>query len=1190
MLTRKSIFWVVLLCLFTIIHSFTGANELKPRFIPDKPNFNTISEGFDQRHIDVKFKDGLDIGFDEFNSVIDRTGLTLQDNSTKDIFSEIKKAGGTWVRMSGEQEFKADDMRQNAEQYHKREIADLNNYFILSVPENIDAIEWLTILNSLPEIELAKPMSLPVVLPVPNYQSNQGYLNAAYDGINAQYAWGFPGGIGTNVTICDVEYSWNLSHDDLPAIILTWIQTGFTAFDPFNDNNHGTAVLGEMVSQSNSWGTTGASYGANIVVAPSFLRPLVGDSAWYLGVAMTNAMYNLHGGDIMLIEHQMAGPNWSSSTGDTGLIPVEWDLTIYNLVQTLTGNNVYVVEAAGNGYQSLDWPVYNTGHAPFAYGNHSGAFIVGAGAVPSGFGGSTTDRSRLTFSNYGSRVDLQGWGEAVYTTGYGTQYNSEGANRYYTSTFSGTSSASPIVASAVALVSAINETVNGFTATLTPERMLHILRLTGSLQTSGLHYPWETIGNRPDLKGAIDISGIVDTLYYKPGYIDYCPNGMPDFSMHLDSSWAGYSRATYDGPVALANCLWWFDSKFESSPVDPRPFNGSNNDNYALLKTYGTWDDHDTANVIPFIQELASIMTTDDTTGALPGSYEYGTFMTEMQFCVDSILRREGLRGSYTDTVVNYPTFTYIKDQLVASQNVILEIGFYNADPNYCCRYGGHYVNMVGVDSIKNRIAISDPFTGFANGFDMQMHRDHIDVSNKEYEVYQIGQISHLGCPSNGAEYLTDYHSEWIWTSFESINDGWSSCLTSTHDSAHAVIEKVLVICPTDEPEIDTCTYYKASYEDYAPFGMPDFDQKQLNWKSPMTGNQYWSWCGPVALANCMWWFDSKFEPSPVDPRPFYPGPLQKAPNDNYSLVQSTNPGVWDDHDTTNVQPLIQNLKNLSYTDVPQPGTYIIDLKRGLDSSLVLAGLVGDYTCNLIPGPTFEMIKDSVMASKDVILLFGFYEPEFSVECMRHGGHYVTVGGVCEEETDICISDPYLDKNELFAHGSTVHNDASLTSGPHGTIHHDRYHTETYAHSCLTPAVERVTDYPTDWGTIQNFAQQNTFDLALPPGGFTEGNPIVALIDYAMIISPVSSECDCIPGEANGNGTTNILDITYLISYLYKGGPAPVPYALCSGDANCDCTVNILDITYLIAFLYKSGPSPCTCEQWLANCGEPLRK
>ena len=83
--------------------------------------------------------------------------------------------------------------------------------------------------------------------------------------------------------------------------------------------------------------------------------------------------------------------------------------------------------------------------------------------------------------------------------------------------------------------------------------------------------------------------------------------------------------------------------------------------------------------------------------------------------------------------------------------------------------------------------------------------------------------------------------------------------------------------------------------------------------------------------------------------------------------------------------------------------------------------------------------------------------------------------------------------------------------------------------------------------------------------------------------------CDCTPGNSNGDLAINILDITYVIAYLYKGGPAPTPYMLCSGDPTCNCGVNILDITYLIAYLYKGGPAPCDCPTWLSSCGPPLR-
>jgi len=84
---------------------------------------------------------------------------------------------------------------------------------------------------------------------------------------------------------------------------------------------------------------------------------------------------------------------------------------------------------------------------------------------------------------------------------------------------------------------------------------------------------------------------------------------------------------------------------------------------------------------------------------------------------------------------------------------------------------------------------------------------------------------------------------------------------------------------------------------------------------------------------------------------------------------------------------------------------------------------------------------------------------------------------------------------------------------------------------------------------------------------------------------PCSGVCDCIPGDANGSMTYNILDVTHIINYLYKGGPAPTPYPLCSGDANCDCKMNILDVTYIINYLYKGGNQPCTCEDWVIDCG-----
>jgi hypothetical protein len=66
-----------------------------------------------------------------------------------------------------------------------------------------------------------------------------------------------------------------------------------------------------------------------------------------------------------------------------------------------------------------------------------------------------------------------------------------------------------------------------------------------------------------------------------------------------------------------------------------------------------------------------------------------------------------------------------------------------------------------------------------------------------------------------------------------------------------------------------------------------------------------------------------------------------------------------------------------------------------------------------------------------------------------------------------------------------------------------------------------------------------------------------------------------IPGDVNDNGIVNILDITGLVAYLYKGATVQHPSAC---DVTGDCTSNILDVSYLTAFLYKGGDEP------LAGC------
>jgi len=62
-------------------------------------------------------------------------------------------------------------------------------------------------------------------------------------------------------------------------------------------------------------------------------------------------------------------------------------------------------------------------------------------------------------------------------------------------------------------------------------------------------------------------------------------------------------------------------------------------------------------------------------------------------------------------------------------------------------------------------------------------------------------------------------------------------------------------------------------------------------------------------------------------------------------------------------------------------------------------------------------------------------------------------------------------------------------------------------------------------------------------------------------------------GDANADKQVTVSDVIYVINYLFKGGPSPVP-VMEAGDPNCDGKVTVSDVIYLINYLFKSGPPP----------------
>lgn len=375
-------------------------------------------------------------------------------------------------------------------------VPDLALYYRVTLPPGRDTAQAAAALQRLPSVEAAYvvPEAAPAPLP-PDFSDPpapyQRYLDEAPAGIGARSAWERQAGSASGVRICDIEYSWNAAHLDLPAVTLL----GDQPFDPFASDHHGTAVLGILGARENGFGVTGIAHDATFFFAAAFPAS---SGAPNIGAAVTTCAAALRPGDIIVIEQQMFGPNSKDRSSCQGCVPVEWYKPTYDAIRIAIGAGITVVEAGANGGENLDDVSYssgNDGHYPFLAENDSGALIIGAGRAPSAAADQV--RSRLGFSNYGSTFDLQGWGESVVTTGYGDRYALEGRNLLYTAGFGGTSSATPIVAGAAAIVQSAYRA--RFDAPARPALVKRLLRATGTPQRGTT-----IIGPLPDLSCAID--------------------------------------------------------------------------------------------------------------------------------------------------------------------------------------------------------------------------------------------------------------------------------------------------------------------------------------------------------------------------------------------------------------------------------------------------------------------------------------------------------------------------------------------------------------------------------------------------------------------------------------------------------------------------------------------------------------
>lgn len=390
-------------------------------------------------------------------------------------------------------------------------------------PENISV--FMEELKFFPEVEHCYVMkNIPIepptdIAPVTsNYEVNQTYLGPN-PGVNIQYAWNL-GLSGSGIKVRDIEYGLNINHEDLNSVNVS-IASGMTISTsaPTSYTEHGTSVFGVVMADKGTYGVSGLAYNAQEMV----LFPEWQESGYDRIYAISQAIQNSQLGDVIIYEMQ-------EYDGNNYFVPAEYDLVIWNLTKAASDAGILIVEAAANGSVNLDSPDY----ASYMNRGNSGAILVGAGT-------SDMNHVKLSFSNYGSRVDVQGWGNYVFTSGlYGGYFVIGGDSNQSYNNFSGTSSATPMVAGCAVVLQSYYHSLTG--NYLTPLEMKNLLINTGIPQGNPIS---GHIGPLPNMQSAINAIDVMLSVQNFEGFsAEFFPNPS-DGKLNYSISNTGNSKINF---------------------------------------------------------------------------------------------------------------------------------------------------------------------------------------------------------------------------------------------------------------------------------------------------------------------------------------------------------------------------------------------------------------------------------------------------------------------------------------------------------------------------------------------------------------------------------------------------------------------------------------------------------------------
>jgi len=384
-------------------------------------------------------------------------------------------------------------------------------YYTITVPEKMTLFQAIRAYNKMDEVRYAEFSSVGYddLLMVPNdtdYPDQQNLNNTGQESslcacppyadhdIRAEAAWDISTG-SANVVVAVIDTGADLDHPDLAGNILArgtedWDFADPSDSVPEDSNGHGTSCSGIVAAVTNNGqGVAGIAHDCQVM-------PLRVDLGSGMNQNRADAI-NYAAGRVGDFDGLVLSNSWRMSSGTY--------TAVYDAIQAAKAAGCVVVFASGNGGgTAVDVPSDST-------------HCIAVGATSPCDEQKTTsscDGESWWGSNAGPELDVCAPGVLIHTTSLGGGY---------TSTFNGTSSATPHVAAVAALILSVNPA-------LTPDEVQDLLEASAvDIESAG--FDNETGWGRIDAEAAL----LLTSTGMGPGYCD-------DFDRPDSSTVAGWTE------------------------------------------------------------------------------------------------------------------------------------------------------------------------------------------------------------------------------------------------------------------------------------------------------------------------------------------------------------------------------------------------------------------------------------------------------------------------------------------------------------------------------------------------------------------------------------------------------------------------------------------------------------------------